>query len=82
MSPLSQVQITFPCLLQRPEAMRDSIWIDLACRLLETRLLRALRFRSGKVGRGALHPLRQLEWAEAAALTPPAPTTVHTTAPL
>ena len=35
---------------------KDSIWIDLCCRLLETRLLQRLRFASGKVYSVAASP--------------------------
>lgn len=55
-SPLSQATITLPCALARATAVTDSIRLDLACRVLETRLLQRLRFAGGKVYAVAASP--------------------------
>lgn len=55
-SPLSRASVTLPVTLDRSTAVAESIRLDLACRVLEARLLRALRFAGGKVYAVAASP--------------------------
>ncbi|EFJ46689.1 hypothetical protein VOLCADRAFT_105434 [Volvox carteri f. nagariensis] len=45
-SPVAQSQITFPVSLSRPRAREEVVWLALACRALETRLIQRMRFVS------------------------------------
>ncbi len=50
MSPITQAQLTFPVTLSKETGREDVVWLALACRLLETRVLQRLRFEWGEVG--------------------------------
>lgn len=46
---LPQSTITFPVELERPTAREDIVWLVLASRLLETRLIQKMRFQYGDI---------------------------------
>lgn len=48
-SPVAHAQITFPVRLSRPRAREEVVWLALACRALETRLMQRMRFVRGDV---------------------------------
>ncbi|GAX81449.1 hypothetical protein CEUSTIGMA_g8878.t1 [Chlamydomonas eustigma] len=48
-SPVTQTQITFPVVLERSLARELLVWLGLALRILETRLLQQLRFKYGEI---------------------------------
>ncbi|GLC40306.1 hypothetical protein PLESTM_001046900 [Pleodorina starrii] len=48
-SPVAQSQITFPVSLSRPVVREELMWLSLACRALETRLMQRMRFVGGDV---------------------------------
>lgn len=48
-SPITQSQITFPVELDRQTAREDMIWLAVACKVLEGKLLQRLRFEFGDV---------------------------------
>ncbi len=48
-SPITQAQLTFPVALGKDTAREDVVWLSLACRVLETRLLQQMRFEFGEV---------------------------------
>ena len=45
----TQTQITFPVAIPRSAAREESIWLSVAARLLEAKLLQLLRFKAGDV---------------------------------
>lgn len=45
----TQTQITFPVAVPQAAAREESIWLTLAGRLLEAKLLQLLRFKAGDV---------------------------------
>ncbi|KAJ9517538.1 hypothetical protein QJQ45_024978 [Haematococcus lacustris] len=48
-SPITQAQLTFPVKLQQPGVREDLMWVQLACMVLETRLLQRMRFQFGEI---------------------------------
>jgi len=48
-SPISQMQITFPVTIRRDVIREESLYLSLSCRLLETRLLQRMRFAYGDI---------------------------------
>ena len=45
----TQTQVTFPVAIPQEAAREESIWLSLAARLLEAKLLQLLRFKAGDV---------------------------------
>ncbi|KAL6755922.1 Metalloenzyme, LuxS/M16 peptidase-like protein [Haematococcus lacustris] len=48
-SPITQAQLTFPVKLQQQRVREDLMWVQLACMVLETRLLQRMRFQFGEI---------------------------------
>lgn len=48
-SPITQMQITFPVTLSRAVIREEVVYLSLSCRLLETRLLQRMRFAFGDI---------------------------------
>ena len=76
----TQTQITFPVAIPRAAAREESIWLTVAARLLEAKLLQLLRFKAGDVYSvqvggffGAEAPSRQGAPPESLSLSPGRP---------